>query len=66
MYMSTSNRYFRGFILASSIVITFTFWRIKHHIDDKMNEQYRLGYNEGWSEGYDDCFNGLEMIGKIK
>ena len=52
MYMSVEDQYFWEFILLISIGITFVFWRIKNYIDTKVDEQYRVGYYQGW----DDCY----------
>ena len=62
MYMSVEDQYFWEFILVISIGITFAFWYIKGVIDDKMKEQYRLGYDQGW----DDCVDNLEMMHAIE
>lgn len=55
MYMSVSDQYFWEFILGISIGITFMFWYIKGIIDDKMKEQYRLGFYEGYGKGWYTC-----------
>lgn len=55
MYMSVSDQYFWEFVLVISIGITFTFWYIKHYIETKMKEQYRLGFYEGYDQGWYTC-----------
>lgn len=55
MYMSVEDQYFWECILVIPIVIMFVVWRIKHYIDDKMNEQYRLGFYEGYDKGWYTC-----------
>lgn len=55
MYMSVEDQYFWEFILVISIGITFAFWYIKGIIDDKMKEQYRLGFYEGYDKGWYAC-----------
>ena len=55
MYMSVSDQYFWEFVLVISIGITFAFWYIKKYIDDKMREQYRLGFYEGYDQGWYTC-----------
>ena len=47
MYMSVEDQYFWEFILVIPFVIMFLVWYIKHYIDDKMKEQYKLGYGQG-------------------
>ena len=58
MYMSVEDQYFWEFVLGISIGITFVFWYIKHYIETKMDELYRLGYNRGWA----DCVDYIEML----
>lgn len=62
MYMSVEDQYFWEFILVISIGITFAFWYIKNRIDYKMRKQYQVGYDQGW----DDCYENLEMLGAIE
>lgn len=58
MYMSVEDQYFWELILVISIGITFAFWYVKK----QMKEQYQLGYDQGW----DDCYENLEMLGAIE
>lgn len=60
MYMSVEDQYFWECILVIPIVIMFVIWYIKHYIDDKMNEQYRRGYNQGRF----DCIEEFELYRK--
>lgn len=60
MYMSVEDQYFWECILVIPIVIMFVVWYIKRYIDDKMNEQYRLGYNQGRF----DCIEEFELYRK--
>lgn len=62
MYMSVEDQYFWEFVLVISIGITFAFWYIKNRIDAKINEQYQLGYDQGW----DDCVEELELYCAIE
>lgn len=66
MYMSVEDQYFWEFVLVIPIVATFSVWCIKHYIDGKINEQYRLGYDQGWNKGWDECVDALKEMGKIK
>lgn len=54
MYMSVSDQYFWEFVLVIPIVVMFTFWYIKSIIDDKMKEQYYIGWRQGYAKGLKD------------
>ena len=62
MYMSVEDQYFWEFILVIPMVVMFLVCYIKHYIDEKLNEQYQLGYEQG----RDDCIEELELYCAIE
>ena len=61
MYMSVEDQYFWEFVLVISIGITFAFWYIKSIIDDKMKEQYYIGWRQGYNQHIEDSKRNSDL-----